>query len=172
MRQRQRGARQQRAVDLDVRAPGELLGGDEAGVVGDAGQESRIGLRRDGHDGPHDTRAAILGSVDVIVDNAVALSAILLGVLVVGSLVVLGIAGLRLWRVVRAAQRRVGEAGAALAAEGERLQAAVDAMPARQAELQGSIESLGNRAAALGVLARSAGEAAAVLRAPLRYIGR
>lgn len=110
--------------------------------------------------------------MDFIVDNAVAISAVILGALVLLGLLVLAIAGWRLWRVISATKARVGEAGAALAAEGERLQAALDELPGRQAELQGAIDSLGRRAAALGVLASSASEAAEVLRAPLRYIGR
>ena len=105
-------------------------------------------------------------------DNAVPLSAIALLVLVLASLLILGIAGLRLWRTLRAVQRRVAAAGAELAAEGERLSAAVARMPERQAELQAAIDGLSRRTAALGVLASSASEAAAVLRAPLRYLGR
>jgi hypothetical protein len=110
--------------------------------------------------------------MDFISDNAVAISAVILGALVLVGLIVALVAGLRLWRVIRATRQRVGEAGAALAAEGERLQASLDAMPGRQAELQGAIDSLARRAAALGVLASSAAGAAEVLRAPLRYIGR
>jgi hypothetical protein len=110
--------------------------------------------------------------VDFIVDNAVPLSAIVLAVLVLGALVLLGLAGLRLWRVLRGTQRRIGAAAASLAAEADRLSAATAAMPARQAELQGAIASLGVRVQVLGVLAGSAAEAAAVLRAPLKYLGR
>lgn len=107
-----------------------------------------------------------------IVDHAVPLSAIALLVLVLASVAVLGIAALRLWRVVRAVQRRVSAAGAELAAEGERLSQAVEQMPERQAELQAAIGALQRRAAVLGILSGSAAEAAAVLRAPLRYLGR
>ncbi|WP_217921758.1 hypothetical protein [Miltoncostaea oceani] len=110
--------------------------------------------------------------MDVVWDNAVGLSAILLGLLVVAGLAVLGIAGFRLWRVVRRAQTRVTEAGAALTAEADRLQASLAALPDRQAEMGAAVASLQRRAAALGVLATSAGQAAEVLRAPLRYIGR
>jgi hypothetical protein len=110
--------------------------------------------------------------VDFVVDNAVALSAIALGVLVLAALAVLGIAGWRLWRVVKRAQARVAEAAAVLAAENDRLQAALAALPDRQQELQASIRSLQGRVAALGVLAASAGQAAEVLRGPLRLIGR
>jgi len=108
--------------------------------------------------------------VDFIVDNAVPLSAILLGVLVLAGLAVLAIAGLRLWRIVKAAQNRVSIAGELLTAETERLQAALAAMPERQAELQREITSLSQRASALGVLARHAGEAAQALRAPQRFL--
>ena len=105
-------------------------------------------------------------------DNAVPLAAIALLLLVLGGLLVVALAGLRLWRRVRAVQRRIAVAGAELNAEVERLNAAQARMPERQAELQAAIESLQGRAAALGVLASSAGDAVAVLRAPLRYIGR
>lgn len=108
--------------------------------------------------------------MDFIVDNAVPLSAILLGVLVLAGLAVLAIAGLRLWRIVKAAQNRVSIAGELLTAETERLQAALAAMPERQAELQREITSLSQRASALGVLARHAGEAAQALRAPQRFL--
>jgi hypothetical protein len=108
--------------------------------------------------------------VDFIVDNAVPLSAIVLGVLVLAGLAVLAIAGLRLWRVVKAAQARVSIAGELLAAESERLQAALAAMPERRAELQREMTSLSQRARALGVLAQHAGEAAQTLRAPLSYL--
>lgn len=110
--------------------------------------------------------------MDFVVDHAVPLSAIVLLALVLGGLLVLGIAGLRLWRRVRAAQRRVTAAGAELNAELARLTEAQARMPERQAELQAAIEALSRRASVLGVLAGSAGDAIAVLRAPLRYLGR
>lgn len=110
--------------------------------------------------------------MDYVVDNAVPLSAILLGVVVLGGLIVLGLAAWSAWRVVRRAQKRVGVAAADLAAESDRLQASLAALPDRQAELQAAVASLSARIAALGVLAGSAGRAAEVLRTPLRFIGR
>ncbi len=110
--------------------------------------------------------------MDFVVDNAVALSAILMGVFIIGGLVVLGLTGWMSWKVVRAARTRVEAASAELAAEGDRLQESLTALPDRQAELEAAIASLSRRTAALGVLAASAGNAAQVLRAPLRYIGR
>lgn len=110
--------------------------------------------------------------MDFVVDNAVPLSAIFLGVVVLGSLAVLGVAGWRAWKVVRAAQKRMTTAAAALAAEGERLSAATAALPERQAELQAALSSLQRRAAVLQVLGASASEAIAVLKSPLRYLGR
>lgn len=107
-----------------------------------------------------------------IVDHAVALSAIALGVLVLLGLAILAIAGLRLWRAVRAAQRRATAAAAELTAETERLSTSLAQLPERQAELQASIAALQKRAQVVTVLARSASEAAAVLRSPLRYLGR
>lgn len=110
--------------------------------------------------------------MDFIVDNAVPLSAILLGVLVILGLAVLAVSGLRLWRVLKATQRRVSAATADLTAETDRLSAALAALPDRQAELQGSLASLAARVRVLGILARTASEASAVLRSPLRYLGR
>jgi Flp pilus assembly protein TadB len=107
--------------------------------------------------------------VDFVVDNAVALAAIFLGVVVLAALAVLAVAGLRLWRRTRAVQKRIGRESEALAAQTDRLSAALAAMPERQAELQGEIQSLQRRVAALAVLARSTSEAQKVLRAPLRY---
>ena len=110
--------------------------------------------------------------MDFIVDNAVPLSAIALGVLVLVTLAILGIAALRLWRAVRGAQRRVTAAGAELSAESERLSASLALLPERQAEIEASIAALSRRAAVLSVLARTASEASDALRSPLRYLGR
>jgi hypothetical protein len=107
--------------------------------------------------------------VDFIVDNAVALSAIFLGVVVLAALVVAAVAGLRLWRRTRAAQKRIERESEALTAQTDRLSAAMAAMPERQAELQWEIEMLQRRIAALKVLSESAAEAVAMLRSPLRY---
>lgn len=110
--------------------------------------------------------------MEFVVDNAVPLSAIALGILVLAGLTVLGIAGLRLWRVVKRVKARATEASDRLLAEADRLQRSLDALPERQAELQEAIASLQRRAAALSVLASSAGEAVKVLREPLRFVGR
>lgn len=107
--------------------------------------------------------------MDFVVDNAVALSAIFLGVVVLAALALLAFCGLRLWRRTRAAQKRIGRESEALTAQTDRLSAALAAMPERQAELQHEIASLQQRIAALQVLARSAAEAQKTLRAPLRY---
>ena len=105
-------------------------------------------------------------------DNAVPLSAITLGVLVLVGLAILGIAAFRLWRALRVVQRRVTTAGEALAAEGERLSATAAQLPERQAEIQASVAALQARVAVLTSIANSASEAIEVLRAPLRYLGR
>jgi hypothetical protein len=110
--------------------------------------------------------------MDFMVDNAVPLSAIALGVLVIVALAVLAVRALRLWRVLKATERHISGATAGLLAETDRLSAALAALPDRQAELQGSIASLSARVRVLSVLARSASEASAVLRSPLRYLGR
>lgn len=104
-------------------------------------------------------------------DNAVPLSAVFLGVVVLAALGLLGLSALRLWRRVKAVQKRVTREGEALAAQADRLSAALEAMPERQAELQRELGSLQNRVAVLGVLARHASESLRALRAPLRYFG-
>lgn len=110
--------------------------------------------------------------MDYIWDNAVPLSAILLGLLVLAGLIVLAVAGLRLWTVVKRTKGRLGEAGAALAAENDRLQANLARMPERQAEVQAALDSLQRRAAVLSTLTSAASQAAEVLRSPLRFVGR
>jgi hypothetical protein len=107
--------------------------------------------------------------MDFIVDNAVALSAIFLGVIVLAALAVLAVTGLRLWRRARSAQKRIERESEALTAQTDRLSAALEAMPERQAELQWEIQSLQARIAVLKALADSANEAVYTLRAPLRY---
>jgi hypothetical protein len=107
--------------------------------------------------------------VDFIVDNAVALSAIFLGVIVLIALGVLAITGLTLWRRGRAAQKRIERESEALTAQTDRLSAALERMPERQAELQYEIASLQARIEVLRLLADSANEAVNTLRAPLRY---
>lgn len=110
--------------------------------------------------------------MDFLDDNAVATAAIVFGILVLAGLVVLGVAALRLWRVLKMVQRQVARAGGALSAEVAQLSEALARLPERQAELQGSLEVLSRRATALGVLVSHASEAAAILRSPLRYLGR
>jgi hypothetical protein len=118
---------------------------------------------------PEDSPAAILPHVDFVTDNGVPLAAIFLGVVVLVAFVVLAVAGFRLWRRARAAQKRIGPETEALTARIDRLQAAMDAMPERQAELQYEIQSLQARIAVLTLLAQSANEAQQVLRTPVRY---
>ena len=108
--------------------------------------------------------------MDFLVDNATVVTVIVIAVVILVALAIAAIAGLRLWRGVRAAEKRVSAAGAELAAEGDRLTAALDALPERQAELQGAIRSLQARVDALTVLAQTAANASAVLRSPLRYL--
>ncbi len=105
-------------------------------------------------------------------DNAVWLSALALLALVLVSLAVLALSGWRLFKVLKATQKRIGAAAATLSAEADRLSAAMAALPDRQAEVQNAVASLGMRVRVLGVLATAASDAADVLRAPLRYIGR
>lgn len=110
--------------------------------------------------------------MDFIADNAVAIAAIVFGLLVLAGLVVVGLAALRLWRVLKRVRRHVGRAGDALSAEVTLLTDSLARLPDRQAELQGSLATLQQRVRVLGLLASHASAAAAVLRSPLRYLGR
>jgi hypothetical protein len=110
--------------------------------------------------------------VDFLADNGVPIAAIIFGVLVLAALVVLGVAGLRLWRVIKGVQRDVLRAGGALAAEAALLSESLERQPERQAELQEAIAGLSQRVAVLRALASHASEAAAILRSPLRFVGR
>lgn len=105
-------------------------------------------------------------------DNAVWLSALVLLALVLASLVVLGVSGWRLFRVLKGTQKRIGVAAATLSAEADRLSAAMAALPERQAEVQDAVASLAMRVRVLGLLASAAADAAEVLRTPLRLVGR
>ena len=110
--------------------------------------------------------------MDFLADNGVPIAAIIFGVLVLAALVVLGVAGLRLWRVIKGVQRDVLRAGGALAAEAALLSESLAQQPERQAELQEALAGLSQRVAVLRALASHASEAAAILRSPLRYVGR
>ena len=110
--------------------------------------------------------------MDFIADNAVWLSALVLLALVLASLLVMGLSGLRLFRVLKATQKRIGVVAASLGAEADRLSAAMAALPERQAEVQDALAALAVRVRVLGILARAASEAAAILRTPLSYLGR
>ncbi len=110
--------------------------------------------------------------MDFIADNAVWLSALVMLALILAGLLVLGLNGLRLWRVLKATQTRIGAGTAALSAELDRLAAAQAALPERQAEVQAAVADLAVRVRVLGILARTASEAATVLRSPLSYRGR
>lgn len=110
--------------------------------------------------------------MDFLADNAVPIAAMVFGVLVLAGLVVLGFAGLRLWRALKAVQRQISGAAGALSAEVALLSDSLARLPERQAEVQGSLAALSQRVAVLRALASHASEAAAILRSPLRYVGR
>ena len=129
VRQGQRRAGQARAVDHDVRLAAQPLGRHEGRLARDAGQRSGVGGVPGRHRRPQDSAAAILRPVDFLADNGVPISAIIFGVLVLAALVVLGIAGLRLWRVIKGVQREVTGATGALTAEVAQLQESLDRQP-------------------------------------------
>jgi hypothetical protein len=102
-----------------------------------------------------------------VYDNLVQLSVLLSVIVIVAGLVAMVVTGLRMYRAVRASASAAGAAGASLAAEVERLNAAVDALPERSAELQREIAGLKARIAVLAVLMEHAGELQALVRTPL-----
>lgn len=108
--------------------------------------------------------------VDYLIDNAVELSAIFLGLALLAGLAVAAVAGLRLWKTVKRTQRIVTERAAVLAAEADRITRALDALPQRQGEVAASVALLRTRAQAIGVVGRAAAEALVILRQPLRYL--
>lgn len=108
--------------------------------------------------------------MDYLVDNAVALSAIFLGVVVLIALAIAAFAGFRLWRTVKRTQRIVTERAAVLTAEADRITGAIDRLPQRQGEIAASVALLRTRAQAVGVIGRAAAEALVILRQPLRYL--
>jgi len=110
--------------------------------------------------------------VDLLADNGVPIAAIIFGVLVLVALAILGIAALRLWRVVKGVQRQIMRAGGALANEAAVLSESLARQPERRAELEEALAALQQRVALLQALASHASDAAAILRSPLRYVGR
>lgn len=103
-----------------------------------------------------------------IYDNLVWLAFVIGLAAIVAGLVAMAVAGLRLWRVGRAAASNAGRAGEALSADVARLQASLDALPQRQEQLQAEISDLQGRVDALSVLAGAAGDLANAVRAPGR----
>ena len=107
VRQRQGRGGQAGAVDDDVRGRRRDPRRGRTRRRGRPAAGGRGRARRGGAWTPEDSPAEILPPVDFVVDNGVALSAILLGVVVLAALAVLALAGLRLWRRTRAAQKRI-----------------------------------------------------------------
>lgn len=110
--------------------------------------------------------------MDFVVDHAVALSAIFLGVVVIAGVATVVVRGLALLRATRRAQGRVADQVAVLGTESARAQAGMERVTQGQEELARELERLGARLALARVLSQHLAEAAAILRAPLRYLGR
>ncbi len=124
--------------------------------------------------GPHDgcgPARAILAPVNWLIDNAVLVSFLVGLVAVLVALVVLGVRAWGAYKRVRSATATLSQAGGALAADVDRVSAAMAALPERQLELQQAITDLQQRAAAAGVLARHAIAAQRILRSPLWFVG-
>lgn len=110
--------------------------------------------------------------MDFVVDHAIALSAIFLGVVVIVGLVIMVVRGVVLYRVAKRAQGRVAEHVAVLTAESDRAQAGLERVTQGQEELTRELDRLGARLAVAKVLSRHVADAMAILRAPLKYLGR
>lgn len=110
--------------------------------------------------------------MDTLVDYSFPVAAIIFGAAIVIGLIVLIVAGLRLWSRARSAQRRLDAGRVGLEASLDRLEASQAALPRRQEELQGEIAGLQAEIEQLRILAKYAGEAQEALRSPLRYLGR
>ena len=107
-----------------------------------------------------------------LIDNAVLVSFLVGLVAVLVALVVLGVRVWGAYKRFRSATATLSQAGGALAADVDRVSAAMAALPERQLELQQAITDLQQRAAAAAVLARHAIAAQRMLRSPLWFVGR
>lgn len=107
-----------------------------------------------------------------VIDNVVLVCFLVGAAAVVAALIVLGVRVAGAYRRVQTATVALSAAGRALAADVDRVTAALDALPDRQIEVQQAINELSQRAAALGVLARHALIAQRILRSPLWFVGR
>lgn len=108
--------------------------------------------------------------MDFLFDNAVALSAIFLGAVVLIGLAAAAFAGFRLWRTIKRTRRTLEERVATLTAEADRITEALDRLPQRQGEIGASVALLRARMQGVGVVGRAASEALVVLRQPMRYL--
>lgn len=105
-------------------------------------------------------------------DHAVPLAFLVFLVLVLGTLLVLALCGLRLFRTVKRSTRTMSAAAAALSADVQRVADAARGLPERQGEIGDVLADVQRQAAALGVLTRHALAAQRILLGPLRYMGR
>lgn len=110
--------------------------------------------------------------MDFLVDHAIALSAIFLGLAIITGLVLMVLRGWGLFRATKRAQGRVAEHVAVLSAEAERAQVGMERVTQGQEDLAHELDRLGARLAVAKVLSRHITDAAAILRAPLKYLGR
>jgi hypothetical protein len=114
---------------------------------------------------------AILARVNWLIDNAVLVSFLVGLAAVLAALVVLAVRVRGAHLKVRVATATLAAAAGGLAADVNRVTAALAALPERDLEVRQAVTDLQQRAAAVGVLARHALTAQRILRSPLWFVG-
>jgi hypothetical protein len=108
--------------------------------------------------------------VDTVLQISVGVAAGIFAFCLVAGLVLTGLAGLRLWRTVRAAQRRVGPMTEELSLAVTRVEEGVGGLETRAAELGEESEHLRRRAEVAAVIGKNALLVATAMRLPLRFL--
>jgi hypothetical protein len=108
--------------------------------------------------------------VDALLEISVGVAAGIFAFCLVAGLVLAGLAGLRLWRTARGAQRRVGPMTEELSLAVTRVEDGVAGLETRAAELGEESEHLRHRAEVAAVIGKNALLVAGAMRLPLRFL--
>jgi hypothetical protein len=108
--------------------------------------------------------------VDTGLEISVGVAAGIFVFCLVAGLVLTGLAGLRLWRTLRAAQRRVGPMTEELSLAMTHVEEGVAGLESRAAELGEESEHLRHRAEVAAVIGKNALLVAAAVKLPLRFL--
>lgn len=109
--------------------------------------------------------------MDWIVDNAIALSGLVLGLAVLIGLAVLVISVVVFWKRASRARARLETGRLALEESAARLAETKARLEGRQGDLQGQVAAIQADVEQLQILARYALEAESAIGAPLRFVG-